>query len=428
MLNEKVIGDYAYLISNEYKVGAGQFGHVYKGYHKITNKLVAIKQIDKKLVKGIYEQMLRHEIEILEQLNHQYIVKMYAHYETINNFYIVSEYCETDILSIIKQKGKINEDLVIMYVLQIAEALLYLNQKQIIHRDIKPSNILIHNGEVRLADFGFAIQQDKLKFEDRNLQVGSPLYMSPETLLKQEYNHKTDIWSLGILYFEMIFGVVPFFSMELDDLIRKLKQYQSDHVLVFSHAISVGSTEAIRNLLAYDPQNRCDLISLAQILQKYLRNRRQMTSSVHLDKRQITPQMKRRNTPEICSQNNSVIISGSKGLLKINTISAQKAFKQTTYYKINNQQEPKKIGEQQKNDANTSQKLGVIKQKDQNDIINMKNEDFLTFLIDKMENLKTIQFQEGLSKSLSECQLFLYQYYGRDQEKLKFIKEKLSNL
>ncbi|CAD8140126.1 unnamed protein product [Paramecium pentaurelia] len=428
MQNEKTIGEYSYLISNQSKVGAGQFGHVYKGYHNITKQQVAIKQIDKKLVKGIFEQMLRHEIEILQQLNHKYIVKMYAHYETINNFYIISEYCETDILSILKQQRQINEDQVIMYILQISEALLYLNQKQIIHRDIKPSNILIHNGEVRLADFGFAIQQDKLKFEDRKLQVGSPLYMSPETLLQQEYNHKTDIWSLGILYFEMIFGVVPFFSMELEDLIIKLKQYQLDNVLFFKHPISAGSTEAIRNLLAYDPKNRCDLIQLAQILQKYLRNRKSMTNSAHIEKRPTTPQIQRRNTPEVTPQNNSIIISGSKGLVKINTISAQKPYKQTTYYNKNNSQELKRIGDHIKNDSFTKQKFGLVKQKDYNDIKNMNNEDYLNFIIDKLENLKKIQQQDVLIKNLSECQFFIYQYYGTDQQKLKFIKEKLSNL
>ncbi|CAD8061631.1 unnamed protein product [Paramecium sonneborni] len=426
MLNEKVIGEYAYLQSDEYKVGSGQFGHVFKGYHQISKQIVAIKQINKKQVKSFFEQMLRNEIEILKQLNHQYILKMYAHYETINNFYIVLEYCETDILQILKKQDQIPEDQVIVYILQVAEALLYLQQKQIIHRDIKPSNILIHNGEVRLADFGFAIQQDQLKFEDRKLQVGSPLYMSPETLLKQDYNHKTDIWSLGVLYFEMIFGVVPFFSMELEDLIRKLKQYQQDQVLFFKHPISNGSTEAIRNLLVYNPKYRCELIQLAEILQKHLRNRKQMTRSAHLDRSHKTTTIKRRITPDPSPQDNSKIISESKDLVKINTSYTQKSHKQTTYFNKNNSSDQKK--NDSKSDSNTKQKFSETKQNIQNSIENMSNADFLSYFIDKLNNLKEQKQQEEFIQKLNECQLLIYQYYGRDENKLNLMKEKLSIL
>ncbi|CAD8053661.1 unnamed protein product [Paramecium sonneborni] len=425
MLNEKVIGEYAYLQSDKYKIGSGQFGHVFKGYHEITKKIVAIKQIDKKLMKGVFEQMLRNEIDILKQLNHQHILKMYAHYETLNNFYIVFEYCETDILQILKQQGQIPEDQVIVYILQIAEALLYLKQRQIIHRDIKPSNILIHNGEVRLADFGFAIQQDKLKFEERKLQVGSPLYMSPETLLKQDYNHKTDIWSLGVLYFEMIFGVVPFFSMELEDLIKKLKQYQQDQVLFFKHPISNGSTEAIRNLLAYDPKYRCEIIQLAEILQKHLRNRKAMTNSAHSEKRYKSPTIKRRITPDPSPQSNCKNITVSKDPVNINTSSAQKTYKQATYFNQNYSLELKKI--QDKNDSYLKQNFRNINQ-NQNHIENMSNEDFLSLYIDKLEKLKEQHQQEGFIKNLSECQLLIYQYYGKDEKKLNLMKERLTRL
>lgn len=77
--------------------------------------------------------------------------------------------------------------------------------------------------------------------------------MSPETLIKNEYNHRTDLWSLGVLFFEMIFGiyyiyykgVVPFYSTEMDDLIRKLQQYQKDYRLIFKYPISEASTDAI---------------------------------------------------------------------------------------------------------------------------------------------------------------------------------------
>lgn len=96
--------------------------------------------------------------------------------------------------------------------------------------------------------------------------------MSPETLIKNTYSHKTDLWSLGVLYFEMVFGmfkninflgVVPFFSMEMDELIKKIEKYRKDYTLVFKYPISDESTQAIRNLLAYEPHHRCELKELA---------------------------------------------------------------------------------------------------------------------------------------------------------------------
>ncbi|CAD8048362.1 unnamed protein product [Paramecium primaurelia] len=435
MLNEKVIGEYVYLVSDECKVGVGQFSHVYKGYHEKTKKLVAIKQIDKKQTKGIFEQMLRNEISILKQLDHQYILKMDAYYETPNNYYIITEFCETDILQIIKQKGSLPENTVINYVIQISEALKYLNSKKIVHRDIKPSNILIHEGEVRLADFGFAIHQDKVGIEDRQFQIGSPLYMSPETLIKNEYNHRTDLWSLGVLFFEMIFGVVPFYSTEMDDLIRKLQQYQKDYRLIFKYPISEASTDAIQNLLAFNPEHRCDIKKLQIILKNHDKNRVFGDASMHLQKRTATPDKKRKVTPDQSPENRSKVQLAKKELVKV-SCPAQFFDKKSTYFAKN---KPNKEGDQQnskreenlgtdRKDNGTAQEISIIRlhdQKPQNNEItqeNMNNEEFLAFLIKKLESAKTQDTNQN--KQINECQFLLYQYYGKDQNMLQSLKNK----
>ncbi|CAD8144810.1 unnamed protein product [Paramecium pentaurelia] len=440
MLNEKVIGEYVYILSEECKVGVGQFSHVYKGYHEKTKKLVAIKQIDKKQTKGIFEQMLRNEINILRQLDHQYILKMYSHYETQNNYYIITEFCETDILQIIKQQGSLPEDTVINYIQQIGEALQYLNSKKIIHRDIKPSNILIHEGEVRLADFGFAIQQGSVGFEDKQFQIGSPLYMSPETLIKNEYNHKTDLWSLGILYFEMIFGIVPFYSIEdkIDDLIRQLKQYQMDYTLMFKHKISEASTNAIRNLLAYNPVHRCDIQQLQIILKNHEKKRQLEDTSIHSQKRTITPEKRKKTTPNQSPENRSKVALVQKELIKI-SLPALSLDKKTTCFtkKKHNKEDDQQNSKREENlgtdrkDNGAAHDISIIKKQDQNSQSNqitqenMNNEDFLAFVIKKLESAKRQDANQN--KLIQECQLLLYQYYGKDQEILKSLKKQETN-
>ncbi|CAD8056841.1 unnamed protein product [Paramecium sonneborni] len=437
MLNEKVIGEYVYLVSEEQKVGVGQFSHVYKGYHEKTKMPVAIKQIDKKQTKGIFEQMLRNEINILKQLNHSYILKMYAYYETANNYYIITEFCETDILQILKQKGSLPENIVINYVLQIGEALKYLNSKKIVHRDIKPSNILIHEGEVRLADFGFAVHQDKVGIEDKQFQIGSPLYMSPETLLKNEYNYKTDLWSLGVLFFEMIFGVVPFFSMEMDDLIRKLQQYQKDYTLMFKHPISEASTNAIRNLLAYNPTHRCEIKQLEIILNNNSKNRQSDDVNINSQPRNITPDKKRKASPDQSPQNRSRVQPVKKELVRVSGNAQSLENKPTYFMKSRHNKEDEKQNSKRDESLGTDRKdngaydISIMRNHDQNPKnneiteLNMNNEDFLTYLIQKLEQAK--RQDQNQNKQINECQLLLYQYYGKDQDVLQALKNKELN-
>lgn len=105
MINEKVIGNYAF-IPQKQQIGSGQFSNVYKGYNIHTQEVVAIKQIEKKSVQGVFKTMLRNEIEILKKANHKYILKLHNFYETPNNFYFVTDYCDTGKLLSIQTSSK----------------------------------------------------------------------------------------------------------------------------------------------------------------------------------------------------------------------------------------------------------------------------------------------------------------------------------
>jgi len=93
-----------------------------------------------------------------------------------------------------------------------------LNEKNIVHRDLKPSNILINNGKIKLGDFGFC----KLLTRNSNMtktMVGSPIYMAPEILKGQKYDNRCDIWSLGVNFYELLFGTCPFEERTIKKLI-----------------------------------------------------------------------------------------------------------------------------------------------------------------------------------------------------------------
>ena len=124
--------------------------------------------------------------------------------------YIVTEYCEGgDLRSFIKRKKRVAEHEAVKILKDIVNGFKYLYRHEIIHRDLKPANILLHNDRCKISDFGFA---KDLEFgEDTVLKsiVGTPLYMSPQILNKKSYTNKSDLWSVGLIFYEMIYGQTP---------------------------------------------------------------------------------------------------------------------------------------------------------------------------------------------------------------------------
>jgi serine/threonine protein kinase len=124
--------------------------------------------------------------------------------------YIVTEYCEDgDLRNFIKRKRRVSEAEALKILRDIMNGFKYLCNHEIIHRDLKPANILIQNGRCKISDFGFA---KNLEFGESTILrsvVGTPLYMSPQILSKQSYTNKSDLWSVGLIFYEMIYGQTP---------------------------------------------------------------------------------------------------------------------------------------------------------------------------------------------------------------------------
>ncbi|KAA8540379.1 hypothetical protein F0562_024702 [Nyssa sinensis] len=202
--------------------GEGSFGKVYKGRRKYTGQTVAMKFILKhgKSEKDIHN--LRQEIEILRKLKHENIIEMLDSFESPQEFCVVTEFAQGELFEILEDDKCLPEEQVQAIAKQLVRALHYLHSNRIIHRDMKPQNILIGAGSVvKLCDFGFARAMSTNTVVLRSIK-GTPLYMAPELVREQPYNHTADLWSLGVILYELFVGQPPFYTNSVYALIRHI--------------------------------------------------------------------------------------------------------------------------------------------------------------------------------------------------------------
>lgn len=215
-----IIGDYNLLEI----IGNGMYGTVYKARKTDDNSLVAAKIILKtKLANGKLQEYLENEITIMKNLKHPNIVKLFNSYETTSKFILILEYCDSGDLGQYIHQQNLDPRIVIK---QLLSAVVCLHQHNIIHRDIKPANVLLDGTlqglVVKLTDFGYSkyLSQNRLT----ETVCGTPLYMAPEVLTKNEYGWYVDIWSVGCILCEMILGKHPFKATSEKELYRKIVQ------------------------------------------------------------------------------------------------------------------------------------------------------------------------------------------------------------
>lgn len=254
---------------NNRKIGEGQFGKVYYAYDDVNKRDVVLKFIKYSNSSRKDKKSFFDEIKISKDLDHKNIVKFYDCYKKKKYYVLAYEYCnggtlgnylkniheETDLQ---KKERQINYIMV-----QLKEALEYLYTKNVVHRDIKPDNILIHkeNGEItiKICDFGFSKLYD---FDDIDMfgnfkcegtLCGTPIYMAPEILNNSSLSVKSDLWSLGIIMYELLYNSYPYTPKnfkELQNIIEKPIYYDK------KYKYSTECLTLLKSLLIVNPSER----------------------------------------------------------------------------------------------------------------------------------------------------------------------------
>ena len=239
------------------QLGSGSFGRVYLVTHNDTQKNYALKVVDKRKLMVSYGKLdiIYNEINIHSKLSHENIIKLYNIHEDNENINIIMEYAENGNLYelISKEDGGLSESKAFDYFIQVVNAVYYLHNNNIIHRDIKPENILIGNdNKIKLCDFGWA---KELTLENRSTFCGTVEYMAPEIVGSENYDYSVDIWSLGILLYELLYGHSPFKASNTKNVILNIKT----HELIYDDTnkkISKSCKDLIQKLLVTNPQKR----------------------------------------------------------------------------------------------------------------------------------------------------------------------------
>ncbi|KAK9279633.1 hypothetical protein L1049_013312 [Liquidambar formosana] len=205
----RLIGDY--IVGA--RIGSGSFAVVWRATHRRSGRQVAVKEIDKKDLNPMVSEHLMREIDILRNINHPNIIRLFEAIQTADKIYLVLEYCDGgDLARYVHRDGKVSEAVARHFMRQLAAGLQVLNEKNLIHRDLKPQNLLLSTKEttplLKIGDFGFARSLKPQGLADT--LCGSPLYMAPEIIRSLKYDAKADLWSVGAILFQLVTGKPPF--------------------------------------------------------------------------------------------------------------------------------------------------------------------------------------------------------------------------
>ena len=235
------------------KIGKGIYSRVYLARHTETKVDYALKIIEceNKNVKKLVDR----EIMLLKTITHKNIISIYdvIYNEEYNIIVIILEYCINGDLSRFLRKSPyyMDEKSGIRYIYQIIEGLKYLNDNNIIHRDLKPQNILIDEyNNIKICDFGFS-----RKFNDTEMLqtlCGSPLYMAPEIIKHKIYNNKSDIWSFGIIIYQILTGKLPYKANTMYELFKNINNLS----IIYPEVLSPEIVGLLSKIFIHDPNLR----------------------------------------------------------------------------------------------------------------------------------------------------------------------------
>jgi serine/threonine protein kinase len=255
------------------RIGKGGYGHVDLYKKKETGDIFAIKSINKSKSRGV---LIENEILIFNEISHELLVQCFYIFSDDVNIYFVMEYVAGGDLATFMESAAYGHDIVKLIAVEIILALEYLHQKGIIHRDLKPENVLLsNNGHFKLTDFGLGeIKKTQNKFaivkssthsllgkenkeEGSSYVLGTPNYIAPEMIKGEAVGSALDLWSLGVVLYELYTYQQPFKAQAVELIYENILNLKIDWNLL-KEAVSgdFAAFDLIKNLLVINPNER----------------------------------------------------------------------------------------------------------------------------------------------------------------------------
>lgn len=225
-------------------------------------RVVAVKKYCKEKVSAAGEKLTRvmREIAILRDLAHSSVVRLLRVYEEPDSVLIVTDYVPGgDLLTRIRDKGVPTPQATKALISSLLRGIQYLHERSLIHRDIKLENVLATGNSCTIVDFGLAIRST----DDRGTICGSPGYVAPEMLRKQQYSEKVDIYSAGVVLFMLLSGATPFPGNSLSEILSKNKRASVDFSGKAWSAVPRQAKNLVLRMMEADPALR---VTAAQAL------------------------------------------------------------------------------------------------------------------------------------------------------------------
>lgn len=208
------------------EIGAGGMAVVYKAVQEPLGRVVAIKALKSAMAaEGQFSARFEREAHFMASLQHENILHVYDFLHYGGTMFIIMEYVEgIDLYDLLEKCQRLPVEVATIIALQTARALDYAHFRGIIHRDIKPANIMISKtGSVKLMDFGIARDDSLQDLTETGAGIGTPSYMSPEQIVGDKLDFRTDIFSLGIVFYQMLTGRKPFLEDDVRSVMHKIR-------------------------------------------------------------------------------------------------------------------------------------------------------------------------------------------------------------
>jgi serine/threonine-protein kinase len=217
-----------YIIDSE--IGRGAMGVVFKATDSVLQRTVAVKTVNMAMEKDHadkYEARFYQEARAAGALNHPNIVTVYDAGKAGDVVFMAMEYIQgVELRSLLVEGQPMGVSQAISIAAQVAEGLGYAHQRGVVHRDIKPANIMVvSDGPVKITDFGIARMRASADLTQTGVMLGSPKYMSPEQVIGKRADHRSDIFSLGVILYEMLAGAAPFAGENVTALMYQIVNF-----------------------------------------------------------------------------------------------------------------------------------------------------------------------------------------------------------